>query len=64
MTRNMGAVDRVIRIVIGAVILWAGLGGGHWWAWFGIIPLFTAILGWCPGYVPFKISTCGTKQPR
>jgi hypothetical protein len=64
MTRNVGGIDRVIRLVLGAVILWAGLGGGHWWGWIGVIPIGTALVGWCPAYMPLKISTCGAKQPR
>jgi len=64
MTKNMGGIDRGIRIIVGAIVLWAGLGGGHWWGWIGIVPLLTALVGWCPGYVPFQISTCAVKQPR
>ncbi len=64
MTRNMGGIDRGIRLVLGAVILWAGLGGGHWWGWIGIVPILTAFAGRCPAYAPFKISTCSVKRPQ
>ena len=32
------------------------------WGWIGVIPLLTAIIGWCPAYLPFGISTCSTKK--
>lgn len=63
MTRNMGGADRIVRGVIGLAILAAGVPKGAWWGWLGLIPLVTAFVAWCPGYVPFRISTCGTKKP-
>jgi hypothetical protein len=61
MKTNMGTVDRGVRAVAGlALIAWA-LMGGPVWAWIGALPLATAAIGWCPGYVPFGISTCGKK---
>ena len=61
MKTNMGVVDRIVRGVAGmALIVWA-LTGGPVWAWIGILPLATAAIGWCPGYVPFGISTGGKK---
>jgi len=57
MKRNMGSVDRIVRAVVGvALIAWA-LRGGPVWAWVGVLPLATSILGFCPGYLPFGIST-------
>ncbi|MGD9356640.1 MAG: DUF2892 domain-containing protein [Chromatiales bacterium] len=28
----------------------------------GIVPIFTALIGWCPAYLPFGISTCSTRK--
>ena len=57
MTINMGGIDRIVRGVVGvALIVWA-LMGGPVWAWIGVLPLATAAVGWCPGYIPFGIST-------
>jgi hypothetical protein len=64
MTKNMGGIDRGIRLVLGAVILWAGLSGGHWWGWIGVVPILTAFVGICPGYLPFRINTGAAKQPK
>ncbi len=61
MKRNVGSVDRILRIVVGlALITWAVLGGPAW-AWIGVLPLATGVIGWCPAYLPFGIKTCKTE---
>ncbi len=63
MKRNMGPADRTIRIVVaivlGYLILNSALGG--FWAViagiFAVVFLVTSIVGFCPLYVPLKIST-------
>jgi hypothetical protein len=57
MTVNMGGIDRGIRAVVGLALVWWALSGGPLWAWIGVVPLFTAATGWCPGYAPFGFST-------
>jgi hypothetical protein len=57
MTRNMGKTDRSIRAVVGIGILALGIVVKSRWGLIGIIPLGTAVLGWCPLYAPFKFST-------
>ena len=48
--------DRVIRIAVGAAILAIGLSEGMpWWTWLGLIPIGTALVRWCPLYLPFGI---------
>lgn len=54
---NMGNVDRGIRIVVGLAAIAAGVAFGSWWGALGAIPLVTGIVGFCPAYVPFKLST-------
>lgn len=58
MKTNMGSADRVIRGILGIGILAAGYYFKSWFGLVGLIPLATAIVGWCPGYVPFGLSTC------
>ena len=55
---NVGGVDRILRAVIGLGILGAGAYFHSWWGLVGLVPLLTAILGFCPVYVPFGLSTC------
>ena len=57
MKTNVGGIDRIVRLVAGAgLIVWA-LSGGPVWAWIGVVPVATALMGWCPLYIPFGISS-------
>lgn len=56
---NEGALDRIVRVVVGIGILsLAFIGPKTPWGYLGILPLATGIIGWCPAYAPFGISTC------
>jgi len=57
MKKNVGTIDRVLRIVIGVVVVALGIYNQAWWGVLGIIPLFTATISSCPLYMPFGIST-------
>ena len=57
MTQNMGSTDRVIRTIAGLAIIAWGLYAQSWLGLIGLIPLGTALLGWCPAYLPFGIRT-------
>lgn len=61
MKPNVGGADRVIRIILGLVIIAAGLYFKTWWGVVGVVPLLTAFVGFCPLYAPFKISTAKKK---
>jgi hypothetical protein len=51
MTQNMGSVDRGLRAVVGVVLIaLVFVGPQTMWGWIGIIPLATALIGWCPAY--------------
>jgi len=54
----MGTTDRVIRGIVGIAVILTGYYFQSWWGAIGIIPLGTAIIGVCPSYIPFGISTC------
>ena len=54
---NVGSADRVIRIIVGVAICAAGWYYHSWWGLIGLVPIATAAIGWCPAYLPFKIST-------
>lgn len=58
MPQNMGTVDRIIRAVIGVILLILVFTGPKTaWGWIGLIPLLTALFGYCPLYQIFGIST-------
>ena len=61
MTTNVGTIDRALRIVAGiALIALAATGTIGLWGYIGIVPLATALLGWCPAYSILGIKTCKT----
>jgi len=63
MKTNVGGIDKIVRILAGiALIAWA-LMGGPVWAWIGVLPLATGLLGWCPAYTLFGMNTCPLKKP-
>lgn len=61
MNTNVGSIDRVIRIVIGLVVLslpfWLNT-PLRWLGLIGVIPIVTGLAGRCPGYCLFGLSTC------
>lgn len=57
MKQNVGGTDRVVRIVAGLALIGWGVATQNWWGAIGVVPLATALIGWCPAYLPFGIST-------
>lgn len=53
----MGSTDRVIRTIAGLAIIAWGLYAQSWLGLIGLVPVGTALLGWCPAYLPFGIRT-------
>lgn len=64
MKSNVGVIDRILRIVLGLVLIGLTLSGNIGvWGWLGIVPLATGLIGWCPPYAMFGWSTCSMKKP-
>ncbi len=64
MYKNVGGTDRVIRILLGIIVLSLYFvldDSQRWWALVGLVPLATGLLGWCPAYLPFGIRTCAMR---
>ncbi|WP_270730722.1 YgaP family membrane protein [Shimia sp. Alg240-R146] len=57
-TKNVGTVDKILRITIGVVLILGALLGYGNWMWIGVVPLATALLGTCPLYTVLGIGTC------
>jgi hypothetical protein len=64
MNRNVGGADKAVRIVAGLAIIAAGVYFKSWWGAVGAVLLLTGIVGVCPAYMPFKMSTCGHKETK
>lgn len=59
MKANVGAIDRVVRILLGAALIAMTLMGTIGvWGWIGLVPLLTALVGFCPAYKLLGLSTC------
>ncbi len=59
MKANVGGIDRVLRIAVGALlIVLAATGVIGLWGWIGIIPILTGTTRICPAYLPLGFSTC------
>jgi hypothetical protein len=58
MPLNVGTVDRVFRVILGLVLLsLVFVGPQTYWGLIGIIPLATALFGYCPAYSLLGIRT-------
>ena len=55
---NVGGIDRIIRGIVGLVIIAGGIYFKSWWGAIGLAPLLTVVFRYCPIYVPFRISSC------
>ena len=62
MSVNEGMIDRALRIIVGLAILsLAFVGPKTMWAYLGLVPLLTGVVGFCPAYALFGFRTC---KPR
>jgi hypothetical protein len=59
---NVGGADKILRIVLGTLLLIGAIMGYGVWMWIGVIPLVTGLLGTCPLYSILGFSTCPMKK--
>lgn len=63
MNKNVGGLDRTIRVAVGlALIAAAATGTIGLWGWVGVVPLLTGAMGWCPPYALLGLNTCSVKK--
>ncbi|HMW23926.1 MAG TPA: DUF2892 domain-containing protein [Burkholderiaceae bacterium] len=63
MKTNVGGIDRIARIVIGALLIVLTLMGTIGvWGWIGVVLLGTGLLKTCPAYSILGIDTCPMQQ--
>ncbi|HIQ52875.1 MAG TPA: DUF2892 domain-containing protein [Pseudomonas pachastrellae] len=59
MKANVGTIDRVLRILVGVLLIALTLTGIiGLWGWIGLVPLATGVVRFCPLYPLLGISTC------
>lgn len=60
---NVGSIDRLLRIVLGVVLIaLVFVGPKTPWGWVGIVPLLTGLMKTCPLYSVAGISTCPRRR--
>ena len=58
-SKNVGKFDRTIRVLVGlALVAAAATGSLGAWAYVGIVPIFTGLMGTCPAYSLIGLNTC------
>lgn len=58
MRKNVGSIDRAVRVIAGVALIGLTLAGTIGpWGWIGVVPLVTGALGWCPAYGLLKLNT-------
>lgn len=63
MKLNEGTIDRALRVIAGLVLIGlAATGTVGVWGWIGVLPLVTGLVGFCPVYAIFGMSTCEMKK--
>jgi len=64
MKANVGGIDRLLRVAAGVALIWmAATGIVGAWGWIGVVLVATGLIGWCPAYLPFGLSSCKVRQP-
>lgn len=59
MPKNESGRDRALRVVIGLLIItFVAIGPKTPWAWLGLVPIITGLVGFCPLYALLGVSTC------
>ena len=62
MTTNIGTVDRIARLALGALLVVLALTGTIGvWGWLGLIFIGTAFVKFCPIYKVLGVKTCSTE---
>ena len=59
MKKNVGGFDFVLRLIVGIAIIAWGYSTKSWWGALGLVPLLTALTGYCPAYSILGISSGG-----
>lgn len=63
MKKNVGGIDRTLRIIAGLMLVaLAATGKVGAWGWLGLIVLATGVFSFCGAYTLLGINTCALKQ--
>jgi hypothetical protein len=67
---NVGLIDRIARVTVGLLLIAYAIPvgfpetGWNWVGWIGVVPILTALFGYCPAYTLLGITTCPATRPQ
>ena len=70
MKKNMGSIDRLVRIIVAAVVALLYFNNvisgtlGIVLLVLAVVFVLTSLISFCPLYLPFGLSTCKVKQKK
>ncbi len=67
MAKNVGSIDRTLRVLLGLVLLSLVVlldAPARWWGLVGLVPLLTGLFSFCPLYSLLGISSCPVSSSR
>lgn len=65
MKKNIHPIERILRVILGLSLMsMVFIGPKNLWFLFGIIPVLTGLIGWCPPYAVLGINTCKLKNNK
>jgi len=59
---NVGKTDKILRVVVGVLIIAAGIYFKSWWGAIGLLPIATGLCKYCPLYPLLGITTCKVEK--
>ncbi|MDX2135506.1 MAG: DUF2892 domain-containing protein [Saprospiraceae bacterium] len=62
MKRNVGSLDRILRLVLGAAMVGGGIYFQSWFGAIGLILIGTALINFCPLYAIVGANTCSVRK--
>lgn len=63
MNANVGTIDRVLRVVVGIILIALAFTGQIGvWGYIGVVPVLTGLFRFCPLYSMLGMNTCGLKR--
>ena len=64
MKKNIGGVDRILRLLVGVAIGAYGVYTQNWLGLIALVPIGTALAGTCLLYIPLGLSTCAHDETK
>ncbi len=64
MTKNIGSIDKVLRIELAIAITIVAVYFKSWWGLLALVPLLTGLFSVCPLYLILGVNTCNANHAK